>query len=326
MTLRDWAPISGAHSWIAFLARRSVRFLVSMFLLVTASFAMVHALPGDPVRDALGVKAAPDVIAATRHRLGLDQSLWRQYLHYLHGLVTGDFGESLISSTPVRNIMAQLVPSTLALGSVAFLVAIVVSIPLGVVVGIAARDGRRRGVHLTFAGATGLLLSVPDYVLSVGLVFVFAVTFRVFPVAGQSGPSSYVLPVIALATGPIAYLARIVRAETQRVLAEDYMRTARSKRLPRRLLYVRHAVPNILTATLTVSGLILASLLAGTVLVEAVFAWPGVGHELVQSVLATDFPVVQATALFFGSAVLLINLAVDIIIALVDPRSTIRES
>jgi ABC-type dipeptide/oligopeptide/nickel transport system permease component len=312
--------------WLAFLARRLGRFLVSMILLVTACFAMVHALPGDPVRSALGVKTSPEVIAATRHRLGLDHSVWQQYVDYVHGLLTGHLGTSLISDTPVSQIMSQLLPATIALGSIAFVVVIVVSIPAGILTAIATREGKRRRTHLGFASTTGLMLSVPDYVLSVGLVFVFAVTFPVFQVAGRAGPDSYVLPVIALSAGPIAYLARIVRAETQRVLAEDYMRTARSKRLPPRLLYVRHALPNILTATLTVSGLVLTSLLAGTVLVETVFAWPGIGHELVQSVLSTDFPVVQAVALFFGSAVLLINLVVDVAIAVVDPRSTIRES
>lgn len=318
--------IGTGHPWAAFLVRRLARFLVSMLVLVTACFAMVHALPGDPVRAALGLKSSPDVIAAARHRLGLDQSLWHQYTHYLHGLFTGDLGVSLISGTRVSDIFKQLLPATIALGSAAFVVAIVVSIPLGILIGIATRDGKSRKTHLGFASSTGLLLSVPDYVLSVGLVLVFAVTIHAFPVAGRGGPDSYVLPVIALAAGPTAYLARIVRAETQRVLTEDYIRAARSKRLPARLLYVRHALPNILTATLTVSGLVLSSLLAGTVLVESVFAWPGIGNELVQSVLATDFPVVQAVALFFGSAVLLINLAVDIVIASVDPRSTIRES
>jgi peptide/nickel transport system permease protein len=194
------------------------------------------------------------------------------------------------------------------------------------VIGVLTRDSRGRRAHLSFGSMTGVLLSVPDYVLSVLLVYLFAVSWHVFPVAGRSAADSYVLPVIALSAGPIAYLARIVRAETQRVLAEEYMLTARAKRLPARLIYLRHALPNILTATLTVSGLILSSLLAGTVLVENVFAWPGIGNELVQSVLATDFPVVQAVALFFGSAVLLINLGVDIAIAIVDPRSTIRES
>jgi peptide/nickel transport system permease protein len=318
--------VTDDHPWLAFLARRLARFVVSMFVLVTACFLMVHALPGDPVRSALGINTSAAVVEATRHRLGLDQSIWQQYVDYLGDLVTGDLGVSLISDTPVSEIMSQRLPSTLWLGSLAFVFVIAVSIPAGIVIAIMARDGKRRKLHLGFASVTGVLLSIPDYVLAVGLVFVFAVTLGIFQVAGQGGPDSYVLPVIALSAGPIAYLARIVRAETQRVLGEDYMRTARSKRLPARLLYVRHALPNILTATLTVGGFVLTSLLAGTVLVENVFAWPGIGHELVQSVISTDFPVVQAVALFFGSMVLLINLAVDVLIAIVDPRSTIRES
>ncbi|MGC4109913.1 MAG: ABC transporter permease [Nocardioides sp.] len=314
------------HPWLSFLVRRLVRFVVSVAVVVTASFAMVHALPGDPVRTALGLQASPAVVRSTRHQLGLDDPLWKQYLEYLRHLAHLDLGTSLNTQTPVRDIMVQLVPATIKLGLVAFVVVIVVAIPLGMLLGVATREGRGRRLHLAFGGVTGLALSVPDYLLSVGLVFLFAVTFEVFPVAGMSNASSFVLPVTALAVAPIAYLARIVRAETHRVLQADYMRTARAKRLPARVVYLRHALPNVLTPTLTVSGLILTSLLAGTVLVENVFAWPGIGAELVQSVLVNDFPVVQAVALFFGGGVLLINLVVDIAIALIDPASTIRES
>jgi ABC-type dipeptide/oligopeptide/nickel transport system permease component len=309
-----------------FLARRLTRFVVSMFILVTATFGMAHALPGDPVRAALGIKAPAGIVAATRRRLGLDQPLWQQYVNYLHHLVTGQLGTSLTTGLPVGELLAQLIPPTAELALGAFAVTIAVSIPLGMAVGIATRDGKGRRVHLGFGFGTGIFLSVPDFLLGVGLVFVFAVTLHALPVAGQAGPLSYVLPIVALAAGPTALLARIVRAETQRVLGEEYMRTARAKRLPARLIYLRHAFPNILTATLTVSGLILSSLLAGTVLVETVFAWPGIGAQLVQSVLNKDFPMVQATALFFGSAVLLINLAVDVVIGMVDPASTIKET
>jgi ABC-type dipeptide/oligopeptide/nickel transport system permease component len=325
-SIQPRVPVLDGHPWLAFLGRRLTRFLVSVAILVTACFAMVHALPGDPVRDALGLKTPANVVAAERHKLGLDASLWHQYWHYVHNLFTLNLGTSLVSGTSVNSIMSQHLPATIVLALIAFAVALIVSIPVGMVIGVLTREHRGRRTHLGFGSMTGVLLSVPDYVLSVLLVYIFAVSWHVFPVAGRSGADSYVLPVIALSAGPIAYLARIVRAETQRVLAEEYMLTARAKRLPARLIYLRHALPNILTATLTVSGLILSSLLAGTVLVETVFAWPGIGNELVQSVLATDFPVVQAAALFFGSAVLLINLAVDIAIAVVDPRSTIRES
>jgi peptide/nickel transport system permease protein len=308
------------HPWLVFLVRRLGRFVLSMAVVVTASFAMVHALPGDPVRAALGLRASPETVNATRERLGLNDPLWQQYLDYVGNLLHGDLGVSLDTQTPVREIMAQLVPATVKLGLAAFVVCIVVAIPVGLLIGIATREGRGRSVHLGFGGITGLALSVPDYLLAVGLVFVFAVSTTVFPVAGMDGAVSYVLPVTALVVGPIAYLARIVRAETQRVLGEDYIRTARAKRLPARLVYLRHALPNTLTPTLTVSGMILASMLAGTVLVENVFAWPGVGAELVQSVLVKDYPVVQAVALFFGAGVLLINLVVDIAISVFDPR------
>lgn len=314
------------HPWLAFLVRRLGRFVLSMAVVVTASFAMVHALPGDPVRAALGLRATPETVNSTRERLGLNDPIWRQFLDYVANLFHGDLGVSLDTDTPVREMMAQLVPATVKLGVTAFLVCIVVAIPAGLLIGIATRDGRGRSVHLGFGGATGLALSIPDYLLAVGLVFVFAVSRTVFPVAGMDGPASYVLPVTALALGPIAYLARIVRAETQRVLGEDYIRTARAKRLPARLVYQRHVLPNTLTPTLTVSGMILASMLAGTVLVENVFNWPGIGAELVHSVLVKDYPVVQAVALFFGAGVLLINLVIDIAIAVVDPRSTIKES
>ncbi len=323
---RPWVSVARRHPWLAFFFRRLVRFTASVAILVTACFAMVHALPGDPVRDALGLKAPANVVAAEKHKLGLDASLWHQYWHYVEQLTAGHLGTSLVHDTLVSSILSLHLGPTIELASIAFIVVIVFSIPAGMLIGILTRDARGRHLHLGFGATTGLFLSVPDYVLSVLLVWLFGVTWQVFPVAGNSGASSYVLPVIALSAGPIAYLTRIVRAETQRVLAEDYMLTARAKRLPPRLLYARHALPNILTATLTVSGLILCSLLAGTVFVESVFAWPGIGNELVQAVLATDFPVVQAIALFFGAAVLVINLVVDVAIAVVDPRSTIRES
>ncbi len=314
------------HPWLAFLVRRMGRFVGSMAIVVTASFAMVHALPGDPVRSALGLRASPATLAATRERLGLNDPLWKQYVDYVWHLVHLDLGTSLDTQTSVRVMMGHLIPATIKLGLVAFAVCIVVAIPLGMLIGIATRDGRGRSVHLGFGGMTGLALSVPDYLFSVALVFIFAVSLEALPVAGMTGLDSFVLPVTALVVGPLAQLARIVRAETQRVLSEDYIRTARAKRLPARIVYLRHVLPNTLTPTLTVSGLILASMLAGTVLVESVFAWPGIGAELVHSVLVKDYPVVQAVALFFGSGVLLINLVVDILIAVVDPRSTIKES
>jgi peptide/nickel transport system permease protein len=171
-----------------------------------------------------------------------------------------------------------------------------------------------------------VLAAIPEFLLAVGLVYVFGVHLGWVPVAGRSGPDSYVLPVVSLAVGPAAVLARIVRVETLAVLQADYIRTARAKRLPDRLIYLRHALPNALTATLTMAGLLLSSMVAGTVLVENVFAWPGLGSTIVGSILAKDYPVVQGVVLVYGAGVLVVNLAVDVALGLLDPRSTIKES
>jgi peptide/nickel transport system permease protein len=160
----------------------------------------------------------------------------------------------------------------------------------------------------------------------VGLVYIFAVQLQWFPIAGQSDAMSYVLPVISLTVGSAAILARIVRVETLSVLGEDFVRTARAKRLPARTIYLRHALPNALTATLTFGGLLLTGLVAGTVLVENVFAWPGLGTVIVSSIQSHDYPVVQAVVLVYGLMVLAVNLLVDVLLALIDPRSTLRRS
>jgi peptide/nickel transport system permease protein len=190
----------------------------------------------------------------------------------------------------------------------------------------ATRGGRRRGTELAFTSASVLLAAIPGFLLSVGLVYVFGVTLHWVPVAGESGFSSYLLPVGSLAIGPALVLARILRIEVVSALRADYVRTARAKRLPAWRVYLLHVLPNALTATLTICGLLLAALVAGTVLVENVFAWPGLGSTMVTSIVAKDYPVVQGIVLVYGTGVLLINLLVDIALALLDPRSTIRES
>ena len=283
-TARDrQGPWHRRHPWPAFLVRRVARLVASLFVLVTISFVMIHAIPGDPVRTALGgVTAQPELVAARRHDLGLDQPIFRQYVDYLGNVATGDFGSSIITNQPVSEIIADRLPATLRLVGLAFMFTVLVAYPLGLAMAVLTQHGRHRKGEVAFVGVTGFVQAIPDFVLATGLVALFAVTFQVLPVAGESGPSSYILPVLALTLGSVAALARVIRLEGLRVLDEDYMRTARSKRLPARIVYVRHAVPNMLTASLTISGLFLAGLVAGTVLVENVFAWPGIGSTVVQ--------------------------------------------
>ena len=302
-----------------------MRLAVSLVLLVTATFAMIHLVPGDPVRASLGATAPAQLVQQRRAQLGLDKPLWQQYVDYVDRAVHGDFGTSLTSGEPVTEIVRTRLPTTLELAGLAFLVAVLVGVPLGVLSAALTRDGRRRYSELAFTTATGTFASIPSFLLAVALIYLLAVRWRIFPVAGQSGASSYVLPIAALSIGPCAALARIVRVEGLKVLDEDYIRTARGKRLPSRLIYLRHALPNMLTATLTISGLLLGGLIAGTVLIEHVFAWTGLGSTLVDSVTARDYPSVQAIALVFGFFILVINFVVDVLLAVINPQSTILE-
>lgn len=312
--------------WLSFARRRLRRFLVSLWVLVTMAFLMIHMVPGDPVRAALGMTAPTELVNARRQSLGLNDPLWVQYGHYLGGLFTGDLGISMTSNQPVSQVIGDRLPATLELAVAAFAVVLVVAIPLGVLFAVLTRGGRRRGGELAFTSLSVLLAAVPEFLVAVGLVTVFAVRLGWFPVAGRGGTGALVLPVAALAIGPAAVLARVVRVELLSVLGNEFVRTARAKRLPARLVYVRHALPNALTATLTLSGLMLTAMVSGTVLVENVFAWPGLGSTIVQSIMVKDYPTVQGIVLVYGVGVLLVNLAVDVLLARLDPRSTVREN
>lgn len=323
------APASRAgvrtHPWVRFGVRRLGRLLVSLWVLITASFLMIHLIPGDPVRGALGPTAPASLVAAKREEMGLDDPILVQYWHYLQNLFTGDLGTSMISQLPVSDIVAQRLPATLQLALLAFVAAVVVAVPLGVTMGVLTRRGHGRRTELGFTTTSVIVGIIPDFLIAVGLVYVFGVNLGWLPVAGNDTPSSYVLPVLALMVGPAAILSRIIRVEMVAVLEADFVRTARAKRIPARSVYLGHALPNALTASLTLGGLILGSMVAGTVLVENVFAWPGLGSTIVSSILNKDYQVVQAIVIVYGAAVLLVNTSVDVALALLDPRSMIRE-
>ncbi|GAA5143489.1 ABC transporter permease [Nocardioides marinquilinus] len=327
VTVPARTPGTGLWSrpWVRFAARRTGRLLGSLWVLVTASFLMIHLIPGDPVRNSLGPTASAELVAARRAELGLDDPFLLQYWHFVQGLFTGDLGTSLSLRLPVYDVVTQRLPTTLALALLGFLVAVAIAVPLGVCMGVLTRRGHGRRTELGFTTTSVVLGLVPDFLLGVAFVYVFGVGLGWLPVAGNTTPSAYVLPVLSLAIGPAAVLARIVRVEMVAVLQADFVRTARAKRLPDRTVYLRHALPNALTASLTLGGLLLGSMVAGTVLVENVFAWPGLGSTIVSSILAKDYPLVQAIVLVYGAGVLLVNTAVDVALALLDPRSMIRE-
>ncbi|MFF5627206.1 ABC transporter permease [Microbacterium sp. NPDC012755] len=314
------------NPWVSFLVRRGGQFILSVWVLVTAAFLMIHLVPGDPVRAALGMNAPVELVEARRAALGLDQPLAVQYVRYIGGLFTGDMGSSMLTSQPVSEIISTRLPATLQLAILAVLLVLLVSVPLGVTMAVATRGGRRRGLELGFATGSVVLAAIPEFLLAVGLVYIFAVSLGWFPVAGNTAPFALVLPIVALALGPIAVFSRIIRVEVLSVLGQDFIRTARAKRLAPHRIYSRHALPNAMTATLTLTGLLLTGMVAGTVLVENVFAWPGLGTMIVQSILSKDYSVVQGIVLVYGIGVLLVNLVIDVILAILDPRSTIREA
>jgi peptide/nickel transport system permease protein len=307
----------------AFAARRLARLVVSLAVLLVISFTMIHLIPGEPVRAALGPRAPQSLVDERRHALWLDRPLPDQFAHYVSGLATGDMGISLVSNLPVSQLVRERLGNTAMLVALAFIAIMGLAVPLGMAAAVLTRDGAHRGVEVAFTTGTGFLAIVPEFVLGVALVYLFAVRLGWLPVAGKTGASSYVLPVAALSIGSIAALARIVRVEMLKVLGEDYMRAARAKRLPPRIEYLRHALPNMLTATLTIGGLLLGGLVGGTVLVENVFAWPGLGSTVVDAVVQQDFALAQAVILLLGAAVLVINAVVDLVLGMLDPRSTI---
>ncbi|GAA3152387.1 MULTISPECIES: ABC transporter permease [Nonomuraea] len=306
--------------------RRLVRFLVSLAVLVVATFAMIHLIPGDPVRAALGPAAPVELVEARRAALGLDRPLPEQLVTYVTGVFSGDLGTSFVTGEPVGEVILTRLPNTLSLALLATLVALLVAVPLGMWAAIRTENGRNRGTELTFSAGTGAAVAVPEFLYSIALVAVFAIGLGWFPPAGKAGAITYVLPVAALAIGPAAMIARISRVETLRELGKDYVRLARAKRLPAARLHLRHVLPNTLTATLTVGGLLLTSLIAGGVLVEYVFAWPGLGLKIVESVTQKDYPVAQGVVLVYGAIVLVVNLGVDLVLGTLDPTSAIKEA
>ncbi|MFI5808850.1 ABC transporter permease [Streptomyces sp. NPDC051561] len=306
-----------------FFARHLTRFALSLTALLVASFAMIHLIPGDPLRKMLGPTAPKELIEQRRDELGLDDSIPVQFVHYLRDVFSGDLGTSFISAQPVSTIIRDGLLNTLALALLATVVALLVAVPLGMWGAVRTENGRSRRTESAFGALTGAAVAVPEYLYALALVIVFALGLSWFPPAGLTGPASYVLPVLALAIGPAAMIARVARVETLRELGSDYMRLARAKRLPAGRLYVRHLLPNTLTATLTMGGLLLSGLITGSVLVENVFAWPGLGLRTVEAITQKDYPVAQAVILVYGAIVLAVNFVVDLALGALDPKSAL---
>jgi ABC-type dipeptide/oligopeptide/nickel transport system permease component len=301
---------------IRHIALRFLFAIPAVWLIVTMVFLLVHLVPGDPVQQMLGEGARMEDVVRLRHDLGLDQPILKQYGHYLSGVVHGNLGESFRFDAPVARVILEHYPATLELAFVALLVCAATAIPLGLLA------AERRGTSSDHAvGVLTLLgLSVPNFALGPVLILVFSVILGWLPVSGRGGMSHLVLPAVTLGAALAAILTRMVRASVMEELSSDYVRTARAKGLSNSAVLFKHAFRNALIPILTILGLQFGTLLAGTIVTETIFSWPGIGRLAVQAISARDYPLLQGCILLIAVSYVIVNLLTDAVYALVDPR------
>jgi peptide/nickel transport system permease protein len=258
--------------------------------------------------------------------LGLDQPAFSQFVVYIGGLLRGQLGTSFETGAPVTEILHDRIAPSLELAATSLAITLLIGIPLGIFVGLVTENGRHRRVDLWYQGLTQVIATLPELLFATGLAYLFAVRLGWLPVAGSSDWRSLVLPVAALTAPSAAGLSRFVRVETLNVLGQDYIRTARTARLPERIILVRHILPNVITAALTIGGLIFAGVVGGAVIVENVFNRPGLGTSITSALAARDYPVIQGVTLALGAIVVIVNALVDVVLATVDKRTLMRFS
>jgi peptide/nickel transport system permease protein len=293
--------------------------LLSLITLLGVSvliFLMLRVLPGDPARVLAGLNASEEQVARLREELGLGESLLSQYWSFISGVLTGDLGESARTSRPVATEIAVRLPATLILAVVATVVGSVV----GVTAGVIAAVRRNSLVDHAISSVAMMGVSMPVYWLGLLLILLFAVTLGWLPAAGSGEPLSIVLPAVTLAAFSTALISRMTRASMLEVLGQDYIRTAEAKGAPPKTVIIRHGLRNAFIPILTVISLQFGALLGGAVLTETVFGWPGIGRLLVDSIGARDFAVVQGIVLVYAAAFILLNVIVDVLYVVVDPR------
>jgi glutathione transport system permease protein len=302
------------------------RLLVLPIVLLGVSvlvFLVLHLVPGNPAQVIAGPDAPPETVRQIEIELGLDRPLPEQYGLYLGRVLQGDLGRSLTSHRPVLADVMDALPNTIQLTLIAAILTPLMAVPLGIVA--AAKRGSATDSGLMLGSTLGI--TAPVFAVALGLMWIFGYQLRLFPISGYGGPiwtadglRSVALPALTLAVAGVAGLARLTRSAMLEVLGQDYVRAARAKGLRENSVLLRHALRNALLPVITVIGLQVAYLLSGAVVTETVFAWPGVGRLAVYAIAARDFPLVQGTVLVIALGFVLVNLAIDVLYAYVDPR------
>jgi peptide/nickel transport system permease protein len=308
----------------AYVLQRLVSMVPVLFLVSVAVFSLIHLTPGDPVTIMLGEERDQRVIDATRRELGLDQPVPVQYAAWLGRVLQGDLGRSIRSKQPVAELIGQRLPATVQLAAFSILLAVVIALPAGVISAV------KRGTFVDAAATTLSLLgvAVPSFFLGILLIFVLSLQLRWLPPTGYVSPivdpvtnlKLMLMPAITLGAGAAAVITRIARASLLEVLDQEYVRTARAKGLRETLVVRRHALKNAMIPVVTVTGLSAGHLLGGAVIVEQIFALPGVGRLAVENIFNRDFPVVQGVVLLLAVIFLAVNFVVDLLYAALDPR------
>ena len=306
---------------LGYITRKLGHTLFVAFGVVTLVFAALR-MSGDPAATMLPGDASVEELRALRHTLGLDQPLPMQYLHFLAGAITGDFGTSLRHQEPAMGLVLERLPATLELAFAALVLSVAVGVPLGIVA--ALRRGKLADMIAMAFAVVGQ--ATPYFWMGIMLILVFAVELRWLPTSGRGGVDRLILPSITLGTHFMAVLARLTRTSMLEVLGQNYVVTARAKGLTERAVVLVHALKNAAVPIVTLIGLQFGTLLGGAVVTETIFAWPGVGRLAVQSIFVRDYPVVQAGVFVLALSFVAINLIVDLLYGWLDPRTRAQEA
>jgi peptide/nickel transport system permease protein len=299
--------------------------MVPVLLIVSVVvFSIIHLIPGDPAETIAGSNASDEMLAALRRQYGLDQPIWVQYFIWLGNILRGNLGNSIINGFPVNELIAQRVPATIELAIAAAIIGALIALPLGIIA--ALRPGSIIDLITTLFSA--LSFAVPGFWLAILLILLFSLQLKLLPPSGRPEFSeqpvehlkALILPALTLGIAMAAKLTRYLRSSMLDALDQDYTRTARSKGLKENLVVVRHVLRNSLIPVITVFGLQIGDLLSGAIIIESIFAWPGVGRLTIQAIGWRDYSILQASVMFIVLAFLVVNLITDLTYGFLDPR------
>ena len=304
-----------------FAARRALAVVPVVLAVIATTFAILHLVPGDPVIVIMGLDADPNRIAEAREALGLDRPLIAQFMSYLGAVLTGDLGTSFFTRQPVLELVLEKLPQTLQLAVAGIGMALMISTPIGVYAAVREhRRGRKAGGQTAFTLWTSILVATPDFLMGTILVYLFAVRFQWFPVAGSEGFSSIVLPALALGMSLAGIQARVVRASILEVIDSPFVRTLKATGVPEARIQTRHVFRNASIPVLTLLSVEFGRLLAGALIVENIFARPGLGTLIVDSISRRDLPAIQGEILIVALIIVAVNMVMDILATAIDPR------